>query len=324
MDRKNLTIPALSLSAILIASAISYDAHHLYNRYPADFCKDTVGFYVDEDLPEELETNLQYTFNHSSMVPQGLSISDDYFFISMYDFAHYYNSIINVYNKGGNLVNSCELRNKAHVGGISYDPKHKLLWVSSVLGNVDAYRLFDIVHKEDAKPIYKDLYLGKNLRCYNKPFETAVSYLTYYDDSLFVGNYTLHNKGTIKQYKVNIGDDRVARLTEERTFKVPNLVQGISFYEKDNDKYMILSRSCGTDMPSILQIFKYDENVDDYTSPIINSKAFEFSPMIEQVSFDDESLYSLYESQANPYKESTKKEKSLKKSNINDLLNYLK
>ena len=87
---------------------------------------------------------------------------------------------------------------------------------------------------------------------------------------------------------------------------------------------MILSRSCGTNMPSILQIYKYDKNVDDYTNPLINSKAFKFSPMIEQISFDDELLYSLYESQSEPYKDNNSKEKSLKKSDINSLLDQLK
>lgn len=324
MEKKKLILPTISLSALLIAGIISYDARHLYNKYPASFCEDDLDFYSEELFPEKIEDNLQYTLNHSNFVPQGLSISDDYFFISMYDYQHEFNSMVNVYDKSGNLINSCELHNKAHVGGVSYDPKHNLLWVSSILGNVDAYRLFDVLHKESAHPIYKDLYLGSGLRCYNKPFETAISYLAYYDDSLYVGNFTLRDKGTIKQYKVDIGTDRIVRLSEERRFKVPNLVQGISFYEKDNDKYMILSRSSGIGMPSIIQVFKYDESVDDYTQPLINSKAFYFSPMIEQIASDDENLYSLYESQATPYRDRTEKEKTLRKSDINDLLTYLK
>ena len=324
MEKKKLILPTLSLSALLIAGSITYDAHHLFNRYPADFCEDNVDFYSEEIFPDAIEDNLQYTLNHSNFVPQGLSVSDDYFFISMYDFQHEFNSMINVYNKEGKLVNSCELRNKAHVGGISYDKKHQLLWVSSFFGHVDAYRLYDLVHKEQVFPLYKDLYLGRDLRSYNRPFETAVSYLAYDDDSLYVGNFTLNNKGTVKKYKVDIGSDRIVRLTEEKRFRVPNLVQGISFYESEGTKYMLLSRSCGIDVPSIIQIYKYDDSIDDYTNPLLNSKAFYFSPMIEQISTDDDTLYSLYESQATPYRDKSEEEKTLRKSDINDLLTYLK
>ena len=321
--KKKKIIPTLSLSIVLAMGATAYEANHLYNIYPTKFYEETEDFYYDDLILEKIEDSLQQIFNYSSYVPQGLCISNDYFFISMYDFKKNSNSIINVYDRNGNFINSCELYNKAHVGGISIDFKNNLLWIPSFFGNVDAYRLNDIVCKKKANPIYKDLYLGEGLRCYDKPFESSISYLTYYDNSLYVGNFTLVGKGTIKQYKVDIDKDGVVRLTEISNFYVPNLVQGLSFYEKNDKKYMLLSRSCGTDMPSIVQIFIYDEKIDDYTKPIINSRSFHFSPMIEQITNNNESLYSLYESQSMPYKNETKKDKTLKKSSIDDLLNYI-
>ena len=323
MNKKKLIIPALSLSAILAATKFSSDFNSL-NIYSTELSKENVSFYTDETIPERIETNLRYTFNHTNMVPQGLTISDDYFFISMYDYYHLSNSMINVYDKDGNFINSCELYNKAHVGGISFDNKNNLIWVSSNFGNVDAYRSFDIINKENASPLYKDLYLGSNLRSYNRLFKTSISYLAFYNDSLFVGNFTLSEKGTIKQYEINFDKDRTVHLTETNRFKVPNLVQGISFYENNDDTYMILSRSYGPKIPSVLQIYKYDENIKDYTSPLINTKAFRYPPMIEQISSNEDSLYSLYESQAKPYNKEENNEKSIKKSNLPKILTYMK
>lgn len=324
MNKKKLIIPALSLSAIIVATKLTGDFNSI-NIYSTDLSKENVSFYTDETIPKRIEANLRYTFNHTNMVPQGLTISDDYFFISMYDYYHLSNSMINVYDKDGNFVNSCELDNKAHVGGISYDNTNELIWVSSTYGNVDVYRSIDIVNRESAKPTYRDLYLGSNLRSYNKLFKTAISYLTFYNNTLFVGNFTLSEKGIVKQFDISFDKNRTVHLTEINRFKVPSLVQGISFYEKDDKTYMILSRSCGPKIPSALQIYKYNEEINDYTSPVINTKAFRFPPMIEQITSTGDSLYSLYESQAKPYSNKVdSNEKSIKKSNLPKILIYMK
>ena len=324
MNKKKLIIPALSLSVLLTATDF-INNFNTTNVYSTKLSKENVSFYTDETIPERIEINLRYTFNHTNMIPQGLTISDDYFFISMYDYYHLSNSMINVYDKDGNFVNSCELNNKAHVGGISYDNTNDLMWVSSTYGNVDVYRTKDIINKESAKPTYRNLYLGSSLRSYNRLFKTAVSYLSFYNNTLFVGNFTLSEKGTIKQFDISFDENRTIHLTEINRFKVPNLVQGISFYEKDDNTYMILSRSCGPKVQSVLQIYKYDENIKDYTSPLINTKAFTYPPMIEQITSTGDSLYSLYESQAKPYTNKVdSNEKSIKKSNLPKILTYMK
>lgn len=318
MRKIELLIPAVSLSALLIASSFSNKTENYpysYNSTPKAYT-----MFLDEDLPNAFEEYLTETLNTSKMVPQGLSISDDYIFVSMYDYSHINNSFIQVYDKEGSLVNVCSLRNKAHVGGISYDKERNLLWVSSYLGNVDAYGIFDIIHKDEAKPRYKDLYLGQGLRSYNNPFETAVSYLTMHNNSLYVGNFTLGRNGIVKQYEIDVDEERTIHLKEVNRFKVPNLVQGISFYEKDDNTYMILSRSRGIRVPSTLQIFKYDEGISDYTNPLINYRSFEFPPMIEQIATDKDSIYSLYESQSEPYRNDNNTENTLNKTNIKRLL----
>jgi hypothetical protein len=63
-------------------------------------------------------------------VPQGISQSKDYFFISMYDGKHKLNSIITLLSqKSGKYVKTLILKSTAHVGATSYDKKHnRLFW----------------------------------------------------------------------------------------------------------------------------------------------------------------------------------------------------
>ncbi len=315
MKKIDKVLPALTLATLIAASCVSQTKDAFFT----DTYTEPSTTFIEDDASIEIENNLRNTLKISSMVPQGISISDEYIFISMYDYNHINNSIIQAYSKDGSLLNTCTLHNKAHVGGISYDPNNKILWTSSILGNVDAYTEYNILHKDSANPIYKDLYLGGGLNSYNNPFASAVSYLTTYNDSIFVGNFTIFNKGTIKEYKMSFDEDRTVHLKEKRRFIVPNRVQGISFYEKDDETYMILSRSCGPKDASTLQIFKYNEKTNDYTQPVINSRRFAFPPMIEQITISGDRLYSLYESQSNPYEKKTKKEKTLQLTRINDL-----
>jgi hypothetical protein len=63
-------------------------------------------------------------------IPQGVTQSDKYYFISMYDGDYQYNSIIIQINKEtGHYIKTLILNSRAHVGGIYFDMDHKhLLW----------------------------------------------------------------------------------------------------------------------------------------------------------------------------------------------------
>ena len=64
MNKKKLIIPALSLSAILAATEFIGDFKSI-NIYSTKLSKENVSFYTDEIIPERIETNLRYTFNHT-------------------------------------------------------------------------------------------------------------------------------------------------------------------------------------------------------------------------------------------------------------------
>lgn len=241
-------------------------------------------------------------YQNGNMVSQGITTTEDYILTSCYDPNCDNNSIIVTLDKEtGSLVNICELDIKAHVGGIAYDYEHNLIWVSANDGNINAYNIDKVTTEYQVNPKYQDLYVGKNLKNYKCPWKDSVAFLTLYNGNLYVGSFQATSNGLVKKYSIQ--EDKVERkitLTFESSFTIPAQVQGISFYEKDEDTYLLLSRSFGRHSSSIIQIFKYQENITDYTNsiPYIYYKA---PSMLEQITSDEDSLYSVYESAAKKY-----------------------
>lgn len=69
--------------------------------------------------------------------------------------------------------------------------------------------------------------------------------------------------------------------------------------KKNNQKYMLLSRSYGRHNSSQLDVYKYDEEVRDYNG--LEIKVIDLPPMLEQISMQKRDLYLLFESGANKY-----------------------
>ena len=86
-------------------------------------------------------------------------------------------------------------------------------------------------------------------------------------------------------------------------------ILNFTFYNKDDNKYILFSRSFGKDSPSILQIFKYDEDIKDYSLNLINSVSYEMPAMMEEIVVKNDELYVLYESAALPYNKDGSKDK---------------
>ncbi len=309
-------IATLTLSALLITSTTtSCDFRNQFKygvRYPKYYPEQSF-----EELDESFEDSFDRLFQNTNLVPQGLTFDDNYMYVSMYDHDKRFNSVIVTLDFQGHFINICNLDNNAHVGGISYDRNNELIWVAAKNGNVDAYKKDTILNSTVASPYYKDLYVGKGLPNYINPFGTSVSFLTVKNDELFVGNFSLFDTGLIKRYKVKKNEDESIVLTMDGSFVVPNKVQGLSFFNKNGQDYMLLSRSFGNNDNSLIQIYKYDPSISDYMDQ--ESTAYEFPAMIEETFIKDGMLYSLYETNSNPYQDPNKKNKTLRMSRIDSL-----
>ena len=279
-------------STKLVTSYYSVLDESLYDGY-------AYGDYLVDD-----SYDIEPYFNY---VPQGLCFIEDYVLVSSYEYNACDNSIITILDKDGNLFNRFFLNNNAHVGGLCYDSLHDLVWVSSVNGTVSAYNRNDIFSKVKCGPVYEDIDVGNGLPNYRIPFVNTISYITIDNNSLYVGNFTVNKKGKVKKYTIEEIDGGNIDLKLDSSFRVPDKVQSIAFYNKDDKKYMILSRSFGTKMPSVIQLYPYSENCLDYTESDLYS-VIECPTMIEQIAIRDDTLYAVYEANANPYVNSNTKD----------------
>ena len=236
------------------------------------------------------------------MVPQGLTMYEDYYLVSEYDYLHKDYSCVYTLNFEGNIINECDLNIRSHVGGISYDVANDLLWVSSNYGCVNAYSIDDIINNCSAVPLYENIFVGDGLSNYKKPWLNSVSYLNVDDKYLYVGNFSYFN-GFIKKYSLLMDSiTKVITLKLDSVIMVPNKVQGFTFLELDNDKYIVFSRSYGENSPSLLQFSLFDDSISDYSKLTDEDFVLEMPPMMEQIYYNgNEDLYAVFESAAKPY-----------------------
>lgn len=231
------------------------------------------------------------------LVPQGLCYVEPYTFISCYT-TNKENSRVCMFDKNGRCLKEIILDNKSHVGGISYDKKNELIWICSSKGIVDSYRYKEFIEGDiSSRRGYSvcDNSLGGSFLL--EDGNMVSSYLTVYLDKLYVGSFNKKTNGLIKVFDI-IRENGYASLKYVREFIVPNKIQGITFYSSGNSIYMILSRSYTRVRDSEVLVYRYSEDIDDYSK---YSFSFNLPPMLEQITDDNGKLLLLFESFAKKY-----------------------
>ena len=237
-------------------------------------------------------------------VLQGLCKVDNKYLITAYDYSHNNNSIIYVLDEDLKTYRKKELNTNSHVGGITYDPINNNIWVTDVDGTVTAYDKDEVLSfRYRLTPKFKNIYVGEELESFFGG--RSVAYITYHDNKLYVGNYNNTKNTIIKEY--NLLKDGDIDTTKYNSYNISGYIQGITFYENEENDYLITSSSYGRLFKSKLKIYDAD------TLKIV--KEITTKEMMEEVIIDEDKLITLYESNAKIYK-------NLKKSNdiiISDL-----
>lgn len=290
-----LTILSILTSTVIMTSSVPVDK--TTNSY--------ISSYYDvllDDITSEyvlVDERVNYV-PQNNYVPQGIALVGDYVLTSNFDYYKDKNSMICVIDKDGKLVHKCMLDHDAHVGGIAYDEVNGLLFVTGYSGYILAYDIEDILHKDKVTARYSNINVGDGLSNYVYPWINSASFISIHNNELLVGNFSLRNTGKVKRYKYSIVDDEI-QLEYVSSFKIPDMVQGITFYKKDDKEYIIFSRSYGRDCPSVMQIFRYSEDIKNYRDEKLVSSSLRLEPMLEQITSRDNNIYALYESNARPY-----------------------
>ena len=224
-------------------------------------------------------------------VLQGLCKVDDKYLLSAYDYKHTDKSILYILDENLERYSIKELDTYSHVGGITYDPKNEIIWITDSEGVIVAYDKDEILsYRPLINSNCRRVYVGRELD--NIFGECSAAYITYHDNKLYVGNFNTKGNTIIKEFKINeIG---MINPFDYRSFNVAGFIQGITFYEEDDKNYLIVSSSFGKHFDSTLQVYDFD------TLERVNR--IKANEMMEEIIVDDNELVTIYESNAKVYK----------------------
>ncbi len=264
---------------------------------------------------KECKINLPIFHN---MIPQGITEMGKYYLITAYDSMEENNSQVYVLDKEGKIFNIVNLDTNSHVGGIEYDKYNDFVWIPGNKGKLNVYNGKDFLTNKEVKSIFKIENMSEGLVNYQNKGKNQIAYLSVIENRLYIGSFSLFKKGLVKEYKIT-NENNNLELIFNRSFSVPSKVQGITFYKKSDIYFMILSRSYGRHNSSYLNVFEFDENIEDYTSSDIIKLSLKLPPMLEQVSMKSE-LYSIFESNAKKYNNCLEKIGNICILNVEDLI----
>ncbi len=257
-----------------------------------------------------LEKNIKNAFvkvpSDEGFIPQGIEIVNSYIFITGY-FEENRDSLCYILDESGKIINKAEFDINSHVGSISYDKNTNLIFIPGEEDSVLAYNVFDFFTKSKVNYIHKFEYLGDEFIHYKNKEKKEIAYLTVDDGYLYIGSFSKNSPCLIKKYLIESQVSQI-KLTYIEKFSVNEKIQGIDFINKENKKYMILSSSFGRIFSSNLYVYLYEDGKNNYENYL---KKYTLPPMLEQISYYNDSLYLLFESNAYKY------------SNALDKINYI-
>ncbi len=286
-------IPATSTTPKYFADREAFEASSAYQEL--EFFRKNVDYTRSMVIPGLIHTNIN-GFASTRMCPQGITFAGDYLLMTAYDMASEENSVIYVMDKAtGKLLTTLILPVKSHAGGIAFDGTY--VWVAD--GKKASVIPFQevIAAAESGKP-YTPIRFLKSCK-----LEITASYLTYYDDLLWIGSYDELKATKLNSYYIHDEEDEIS-LVQVDTINMPNRVQGVAFTE---DGYLLLSRSC--------QIHKglrgYMRQLDVYRPDLTVTnkgvtplgkliRTIEMPSMNEEIALDGGFLYVNFESGAFP------------------------
>lgn len=236
-------------------------------------------------------------------VPQGICEIAPFILVSCYT-TDEENSRVLLLNKEGQREKVIYLNNRAHVGGICYDNYHNIVFLCEEKGTVSCYPYSEFINSnlthKTTFPIANTSLGGNSLI---EDGRLVCSYLTYFENKLYVGSFNKKKNGIVKIYDIKREQNNIS-LKYINEFMVPNKVQGLTFYKEHNNIYLFLSQSYGRKKDSQISAFKYDKNRFDYTNI---TYSFKTPPMLEQISLNkNNNLLLIFESSATKYKKTAK------------------
>ena len=224
--------------------------------------------------------NIDYSnIKKDKYVVQGLTIIDNLFFISAYKKNNY--SRIYIYDNK-EFIGKIILENKYHVGGISFDKKNNIIFVTGSAKSISSYnytKLKRYIKKDFILDIneHLDLVIKNNLET---PFRAATLYI--YKGYIYITKFDINTKIAKIKYSYDKKSIALEKVIDLGTINNSFCVQGICFY--NNNLY--LSSSLGA-IKSVISVYDKDFK-------LINRRMIRQHGM-EGIIIKNNNLYSIYE-----------------------------
>lgn len=242
----------------------------------------------------------------TSMTPQGMCIAQDYLLISAYCHTRTHNSVVYVLDKNTHeLIKEIVLKGKIHAGGLAFDTKHHMIWVSTSHKGRAAASAFSLKNMKeyDLDKMQKPIAYTHDYDLYSLEKD---SFMTYADGHLYIGHFSQNDISVVQKFKIDanggltrksgaeLGMDKEIALPEDIK-QIPKMIQGFAVYE---DK-VILTQSYGI-MTSKLLVHNYND-VMYRTQKKYTLNKITMPQKLEQIYIDGTDLYVLFESAAYAY-----------------------
>ena len=224
--------------------------------------------------------NIDYSnIKKDKYVVQGLTIIDNLFFISAYK----KNNLSRIYiYSDKEYLGKIILDNKWHVGGISFDKKNNIIFVTGSAKSISTYDYLKIKKyiKKDFTldlNVHHDIIITNNI---TTPFRAATLYI--YKGLIYIAKFDIHTRLAKIKYEF---DKRIIKEIKVDDLGVINnsfCVQGICFYKNE----LYLSSSLGA-IKSVISVYDKDFK-------LVNRRMIRQMGM-EGIIIKDNTLYSVYE-----------------------------
>lgn len=244
----------------------------------------------------------------TQMTPQGLTVAHKYILITAYDGEHRHASVIYVLDKKtGKYLKTIQVKGKPHLGGITYDPRGKNVWITGSIGKSSALMAFPL----------------SSVKSYNEKLHVPIAYthrisiptlerastVTYYDNQLFVGFFNMYGRGRVASYTISRSGKNRNSITNNEIKSVTGTVSwsdpsGITSMDKQvqgiaiADGKIFISQSYGSGS-SKLYIFPSTalNALDEKNAELI----IEMPPYLEQITAYKGQLLCIFESGSQKY-----------------------
>lgn len=255
-----------------------------------------------------------------TMVPQGICVAEDYILITAYcrineylsDLKkhpgnvndsiveveknhHRHNSVIYVLDLSGKYLKTLTLDDDNHVGGIAYHRGY--VWVAKStdcqLSAIPLESIDNAVAKQ-GKTMTIPYYQTVDCGC-------TASFLTAFNDSLWVGVYDEEKDGSLNQVNVcEDGDERLFLSKPVRSLPIECGANGATFAYAEGNTYLTVNYSYGRNKASKTSVYTVDLSADDSKALTLKNN-FVTPPMAEEICVNGGRVFTIFESASTPY-----------------------